>query len=169
MNLHSQLWYVRWFFWCCRVIDRFCSTQRALAFESSRLTKYARGTDLCHFFRILVWGNLIFLVTLSVFGYVLYVVFVLPLILFSFINVTQLVIQAILTLGGIGSLLFGLILLLNALGHWRQSYLLTHPAKPVDPTRPGFWRVIGDYYGALKARLCPIIKFVEAAHEVDTL
>lgn len=156
MNLQSRLWYVRWFFWCCRVLDNFMNTKPT---HYRRQVKYANGTNLCHFFRILMWGNLLFVLTLAAYGYVFFTVFILPLILFKFVSVGIVVLLCCIGAGAFVLLVFLIWRLGKAIGTWQANYALAHPKKPSDPTRPRFWRVMAGYYRAIKEKICPIIRF----------
>lgn len=152
MNLSANRWYVAWFFWSCRALDNFCGGW------DDRNSKYAaKGTNLCHFFRTLMWGSLIFTSVFALYIWVVFVVLVLPFILFKFASVGG----ALLVVTGI---ILGAITFLAALiGIFQGGILVTETIKTrnanLQQKEPSFLSLVIAYIVATKKKFCPTIQF----------
>lgn len=167
MDLSQHTWYVRWFFWCCRIEDRFCTPKHRRDRGYTRTERYRAGTNLCHFFRTLLLGSLLFALTLALYFYVLFVLVILPLLTFPAL---QLAYDAFLVLAiTAGSVAIAMVILIGF--PWiGKSWQAWKPAVPPrgPPAEPRFFRLIQQYYRALKDQICPLIVFKERTpHDAD--
>lgn len=151
MRMNPSLWFVQWFFWSCRVLDRFfCRNGYGM-----RTEKYKNGTNICHFFRTLLWGMII---TLGVVAWYLWLAFVvlLPFILFRISSlgmVTFLMICVVAVIGIIVATIYGICTLVQMYA----DYAATREAKPDNG--PSFTKMTYLYLKAWKERYCLIIEF----------
>jgi hypothetical protein len=170
MDLAQHRWFVRWFFWCCRVEDRFCSSKRRLDRGYSRTERYFDGTNLCHFFRTLLFGSLIFGLTVALYAYLFFVVVILPLLLFRTVAVATIVLVILGILAGaagfVAILVFGVPWVVQWLNRWGTRWAQANP-RP-DNQEPGFFRLAYGYYRGLKQQICPLIAFKgDPVHDSD--
>lgn len=153
MELNPRLWYVQWFFWSCRVLQRFCSTRSSAFFH--REYRYRNGTNLCHFFRTLLWGTLIFLGVIGLYAYAIFAFLVLPFMLFSYLSVLT-VVGVIVGVLALTACVIAIVHLVVKMGTWLVK---RHP-KPSRPSdQPRFAKVVRSYWTAIHDRICPLIKF----------
>lgn len=159
MIAHENQWYVGWFRWSCRVLDKALPQ-----FDYRRTTRYAKGTNLCHFFRTLMWGTGLALFCGGTWIYLLYVVLIQPWILFPALSVATVA-------GGIIALVTAVFILMAALfwiiegGKRLIDWLDGHKWNPGEE-KAGFGRVVGTYAKGLKDRFCPTISFKETNGDV---
>ena len=71
MQINTDYWYAKWFMWSCRVLDQWLGGNR-------EMRAIYQGTNLCWFFRTLLWGGLVSAWSISVWAYMAFVVVVLP-------------------------------------------------------------------------------------------
>lgn len=152
MQLNLQTWYVQWFFWSLRVLDRFCKTANGRRNFSSE-EKYYHGTNICHFFRTLLLGNLIAAVTLATYGLLLWAI-ILPFLLFPLVSVGKTVLIVLAMLTTVALTMFIIIGGARGVNHVIQR-LNTRPVN----TQPGFWKLLIHYIVSIKQQFCPIIQF----------
>jgi hypothetical protein len=148
MTLNPQLWYVRWFFWCCRMLDRFWHTDH---------DQCKQATNLCQFFRILFFGTLINALVIAGYCYVLFVVFVLPFLLFAPLSI-GLALAA--TFGAISAFVAFVVLIWGCVvGISKTTDYLSKKKLDHTDDKPGFWKVLIHYLVSIKQRFCPLISF----------
>jgi hypothetical protein len=162
MTLSSNLWYVRWFFWCCRVLDRFVSLSDRKFFMDSREEVHKNGTNLCHFFRTLFFGTLITAFVVSLYVTILFIVFILPFFLFnaySIMAVIGIITGVLIGIGLVIASIFWLARLFSAGMKYLGERRATSPTK-----QPGFFAIFIAYLVALKERYCPLMQFKDDAN-----
>lgn len=156
MKANINQWYVQWFFWNCRALDNF--TNREFRHQT-REEKYSTGINLCEFFRVLLFGTLVAVASVATVIHALFVVLVLPFLLFDAVSV-------LVTVGiGISFIVFGsgfLALLFSApiVAEWVRDRI-TSLTPDTSSERPGFFRVVWQYLVGIKQKFCPIITFKE--------
>lgn len=149
MKAQINQWYVRWFLWNCGVLDQFTGKRRAV--------QYAQGTNLCHFFRTMLLGSMVTMLSLGAWAYLLITMFVMPFVLFNFVSVA-------IAVGGVVTM-FAAALLVALLctvapGAVSKAYnKLMHRHKPPSDKPPGIAQVIWAYVQGVKNRFCPTIRF----------
>jgi len=149
MNLNKQSWYVRWFFWSLDILDKFvgCDTWR-----------YQKGTNLCHFMRvILIYAPLVLVLHLALYGAAIGVVTVLPVYLFGWGSYGK-------TLGFVAAGVFIWFVTQAILERRKitgQESIVAQSPKVVQASSAGptFWQVVGEWLRAKKAKVCPLIAF----------
>jgi hypothetical protein len=151
MVLDSNLWYVKWFMWSCHVLDYFCSTSEGRDWWR-RSWEYNDGTNLCHFFRTLMWGTLITSATAALYLYAVYVLIYLPFHLFTFHDISFVAMLVTFMLAGVAVLILGVIFGLEYLGRFFRFL-------QKETVRPSFVRVTMTYLAAVKKKYCPTITF----------
>ena len=163
MNLAADVWYVRWFFWSCRALNQFCLTsdyRYSRYYNRERI--HQNGTNLCHFFRTLLWGSLLGVLSVATWIYVGFVVIVMPFLLVGTSNI-GIVFLAIGTVVGVPvaavALLYGISVGLSFGLSFAIEKVRCRPAK--ENTVPSFFGLTVSYLAALKQRMCPIIKFTK--------
>jgi hypothetical protein len=164
MQLDLNLWYVRWFFWSCHARDRFLLLPSTRDVYSSAQKFRLSGTNLCQFVRMLFIGVAIVMLTVATYLYLLFVVLILPFILFRFMSIGATLLFALEVLLGITltvTIIIGIAIGINR----TVSYL--HDRTTSQPERsPGFFRLMIAYFVAVKRRYCPMIVFdVKSEHE----
>jgi hypothetical protein len=161
MNMSMTTWYVGCFFWSCRVLDRFCSTKTRREYNS-RVSRYENSTNLCHFFRMLMWGAVVTTVIVVWYASLVFIVCVLPFYLFSAYSIGTVIlgIAAILALAGA---IIGLLWSISWLWDRIEDYYRKAPPKPEPEHKgdPRFITVFWHYLKALKEQFCPLIRFGE--------
>jgi hypothetical protein len=156
MNLAADLWYVKWFFWSCGVLDRFTLTASKRRYKS-RKERFARSTNLCQFFRTLLLGTLVFLIVLGIEGYLLYAILIQPFLIFGTSSIMRVCIVAIAAIS-ILAVFVGFIALV-VYGVRRFFWWVEHRPKGTPHHRPQFVDVAVSYYRAIKQQICPTIAF----------
>ena len=107
MEAHSDQWYVGWFRWSCRVLDRFVRLRRY-----DREHRYQHGTNLCHFFRTLFWGTTVAAASLAMWAWTAYVVVVMPLTMFPLAGLAHTIGLVLACIAGLAVLVFSVLLVL---------------------------------------------------------
>jgi len=144
--------------------------QSASARGYTRAERYRTGTNLCHFFRTLLLGSLLFALIVAFYCYLFFVAVILPLMLFPTLFVAQTVLLMLFAFGSSAGLIAGLLLCGPKVSHWLGGWTARRRAKhpPRVASGPGFWRTAFSYYRAVKAEICPIVAFKEMApHDLD--
>jgi hypothetical protein len=154
MQINTDQWYAKWFLWSCRVLDQWRDGSR-------EMRALYRGTDLCRFFRTLLWGALVSAWSISVWAYMAFVVLVLP---FKLFNITTVAMTIATALG----VLLALFLLLTVLigtpeaVRWAKERIAERAERAIDADRqPGFMGICWAYVVGIKRRFCPTITFKE--------
>lgn len=162
MNLNYSMWYVKWFFWNLRVLDRFCK-KKSRAYISPSHEKYIHGTNICHFFRTLVLGTTIMFFVVVLYIWAFFVVFILPLILFqvySILGILGILAFAICGMSLVIAIIFGLM----NFGTYVYDKMQNRSNR--QDKKPGFFTVMCKYIVSVKQQFCPVIKFEENSDEV---
>lgn len=157
MIAETNQWYVVWFRWCCRVLDKAFPPGEA----DTRAWKYRRSTNLCHFFRTLLFGTVVAMLGAGLWLYGAFVIVVLPFMLFDMTDIAM----VIATIVGIVAALVGIIALIVSApkgAKWVAGVVKGDPSKP-----PGFTRVAVTYAQGVKNRFCPTISFREKPYHAD--
>lgn len=167
MNLPPTSWYVRYFFWCCSVFDHFWFTEGGRMVRG-RYWKYQDGTNLCSFFRMLLFGTLIAAAVVSSYLGAIFVALILPFILFGWMSVGFLLMIVCAVITGFIALLLGIwgvcILVKRAADALNQR--AERRAYDPSPT-PSFWSVVCTYWTAIHNRICPIVAFKSNQNQKD--
>ena len=121
------------------------------------------GTNLCQFFRTLLWGAMIGAWSIALWAYMAFVALVLPFLLF---NVTSIAMHIAIVFGMTSafiSIIVALFMIPNA-ASWIRTRIsnITTNENPDRP--PGFLRVCWRYIVGIKNRFCPTITFKENDH-----
>jgi|ERR1035437_3554979 hypothetical protein len=163
MALNPDAWFVKWFFWSCHMIDHFWLTQSG-RFYHSRAEKYKNGTNLCHFFRTLLWGSLMAAAVAGLYLYGIFVIFILPFILFQAYSIFE-IIGIVLAIAAGFVFFVGIIVgfvyvvrkTVERIRDWRDA----NCDKSIEKIKPklGFVFLAMEYIRAAKQRICPLITF----------
>jgi hypothetical protein len=144
-------WYVKWFKWNCKILDRFWST------HPHREHKYENRTNLCAFFQILFWGTVVQIVIAATYMFMFTTVFILPWVLFPATSVLWGVGSALaiftvvaLVISSIVGARDGAAWMRNRVHKWTQP----DPGKPMN-----FMHVVYQYVVSIKQKFCPMISF----------
>jgi len=149
MQAQLNQWYVRWFLWNCKVMDTFLGRHN--------VDRYTQGTNLCHFFRTLMLGSVVTVMSVAVWLYMLITLVVMPFVLFNFVSVAITV--------GVAVMMFVVVVtcvavILVAPGAVRAAYnKITNTVKTPSDKPPGIMQVVWAYVVGIKNRFCPTIKF----------
>jgi hypothetical protein len=154
MQANFNQWYVQWFIWSCRAMDRW-GTDRNRESNARR-----NGTNLCQFFRILLWGAMISTWSIALWAYMAFVVLVLPFILFNVTSIAMIAAIVVAAAAAIIGLLFALFAIPDA-ARWVGSRM-SRITDVNDRDQPlGFFQVCWQYIAGIKKRFCPTITFKE--------
>ncbi len=156
LEVDYKTWYVRWFFFNCKVLDNFSPRQ----WKDSRYETYNdnKTTNLCDFFKIIFFGSLATLANILVASFFLFSIIIYPIISFSFVSVSV----TLLAFLAIFALVIGMIILVYYL-----TVVLPKKAKEKiekrllssEKTNPsGFVLFLNFLQGKMK-NFCPTIKF----------
>lgn len=151
MQANQNQWYVKWFTWNCRVLDRFWQLDR------SREFKYERGTNLCHFFQTLMWGTIVQVLSVAIWAYVIFTVFVLPWMLFSVSGVLWTVLSFLTVIAAIVAVVAGTVGALQSKEWIHRKWETFSEVKSDQP--PKFYQVMWQYVVSVKQKFCPTIQF----------
>ena len=149
MQAQLNQWYVRWFLWNCKVMDMFLGRRNA--------NRYSQGTNLCHFFRTLMLGSLVTVLSVAVWAYMLITMLVMPFVLFNFVSVAVTV--------GVVVTMFAVIVGVVAVIAVAPAVIagaaarVNNKVKDTAQSPPGLARVAWAYVMGIKNRFCPTIKF----------
>lgn len=149
MKAEINQWYVRWFLWNCGVLDQFTGKRRAVQYE--------QGTNLCHFFRTLLLGSMVAVLSVGLWAYLLITIFVMPFVLFNFVSVAISVGVAITLLAAVVALVLLFTVVPSAMVHAYNKF--TNKQKPPSDKPPGIAQVAWAYIMGIKNRFCPTIRF----------
>jgi hypothetical protein len=151
MQALDRQWYVKWFKWNCKILDRFWET------HPHREHKYENRTNLCAFFQILFWGTVLQIVIAATYVFMFTTVFILPWVLFPATSV----------LLGVGSVLaiflVVVLVVISIVGAkdgaaWMRKtvhkWVTPEPEKPMK-----FIHVVCQYVVSIKHKFCPTISF----------
>jgi hypothetical protein len=156
MQLNLNLWYVKWFFWSAWVMDHFTKTERKRQFFSRTEKYHDKGTTLCQFIRTLFLGTLIYLSTIALIAYSLFVVLILPFILFPALNIVLSVglvtMVTTIIIAGVFGLIFGI-------DKFNEKYEVLKTSKPTKSDEPSFIKTLFAYIKAVKQQVCPLVTF----------
>lgn len=159
MELNSDLWYVKWFFWSCKVLDYFTRTGESRRWNGERSKTFAKnGTNLCQFVRTLFWGTSIYTLQFVVYALVVYVLVIKPFLLFSAASVLTLVGVVVGTIVGGIAVLGGAVWGLDVVSSKVKDLLSNRSEKEVNDT-PTFLSVMWQYVVAQKRKICPMVAF----------
>jgi len=156
MQLNSDQLYVKWFLWNCNVLDRFIDPD--LAGDSARRAM-RHGTTLCGFFHRLFWGTLVSALSVFVWMYPMFTLFVLPFLLFNITTVAMTVGFAVTVLAATVLLAAAVVMTPTAL-RWLATRRRLDEA-PETEAPPSFGQVTWSYVKGIKQRVCPRITFKE--------
>jgi len=152
MQVNSDQWYVRWFLWNCQIMDRFLNHDRHQTRAERALR---RGTDLCTFFRTILVGSLIVLLSLSLYLYILGVFFVAPFLLFNITTVAMTVGFVVAVVAGAFALV---VVVMGTPEAVKWAARKTRSAVEAAPHKaPSFLQVCYRYILGIKQRFCPTI------------
>jgi len=152
MQVISDQWYVRWFLWNCQIMDRFLNHDRHQTRAERALR---RGTDLCTFFRTILVGSLITLLSLSLYLYILGVFFVAPFLLFNITTVAMTVGFVVAVVAGAFALV---VVVMGTPEAVKWAARKTRSAVEAAPHKaPSFLQVCYRYILGIKQRFCPTI------------
>lgn len=140
MELDKRLWYVRWFFFSQMIWDEF--------YHSGNSSRYAYGTNLCHFMRVtLVLCPLVLVLHGALYASVVAIFIGLPVYLAGGIGYALI----LACIGVIASVIWGSKRLMNRMRQSkRERTLITGPSYAV---------FLWSYVVALKRKMCPILTF----------
>ena len=160
MQVNSNQWYVRWFLWNCRIMDQFLNSDRPYTRAHRALE---RGTDLCTFFRTILVGSLIVLLSLSLYLYIVGVFFVAPFLLFNITTVAMTFGFVVAVIAGA----FALVVVVMATPEAAKwAVRKTRSAVEAAPHKaPSFLQVCYRYLVGIKQRFCPTITIREKNHD----
>lgn len=152
MQVISDQWYVRWFLWNCQIMDRFLNHDRHQTRAERALR---RGTDLCTFFRTILVGSLIVLLSLSLYLYILGVFFVAPFLLFNITTVAMTVGFVVAVVAGAFALV---VVVMGTPEAVKWAARKTRSAvEAASHKAPSFLQVCYRYILGIKQRFCPTI------------
>ena len=160
MNLNYNQWFVKWFFWCCKVVDESRATP--LYDSSNKLDhRYSGSTDICTMMKILFLAT--FLVFLNVAAWLLLIagIIILPILAYGVVATT---------LGyAVIALLIATVLSILALTTWTQDKYADFKSMLNNAAEngTGFLSVILNWFKCLKERTCVLIKFDRKQNDKD--
>lgn len=159
MDLNINLWYVKWFFWSCDIIDKFTRSSQGRQYKGLRKNNFEyRGTTLCQFIRTIGWGILITVAQAVCYAGLAYFVLIKPFLLFSAASILMPLGIALGFVCIVLAALFGAVYAIDALGNVISDYTSNRqPAKATD--KPGFLKVMWEFIKAEKRKICPLISF----------
>lgn len=154
MNCDMNLWYVKWFFWSLDIIDQF--TGNTGRWKTPRAETFKNGTNLCHFFRSILYGSLIFTHTFCLYGFVVFVVFILPFILFPPSGVFGIIALILLAVTAISAGIGAAVGIVYCGGYGYEKIKVYYQKETKNP---GFCTVVITYVVSIKQMFCPTIIF----------
>ncbi len=160
MQVNSEQWYVRWFLWNCRIMDRFLNWDRH---QTRAQRAVERGTDLCTFFRTILLGTLITLLNLSLWIYIVGVFFVVPFLLFNITTLAMTIGFAVAVIAGALAVVVVVVATPEAV---KWAARKTRAAVEAAPEKaPTFLQVCYQYLVGIKQRFCPTITIRSKNHD----
>ena len=151
MEARSDQWYVGWFRWSCRVLDRF------VRLRYTREYRYEHGTNLCHYFRTLAYGTAIAAGSLALWAWTIYVVLIMPFTMFPLAGLLSTVGLALAAAAGVFGLMVGVLMVASATEKAPEAFMRIRGR--VAERSPGFAGVVWTYLVGIKRRFCPTITF----------
>ena len=149
MKTSVNAWYVRWFMWNCRVLENVFP---------NKIMYYENGTNLCQFFRTLLFGTIAAVWSIAVYVYIATVALIMPFVLFGampVISTLAIVIAAV-------SLFIGSIVLVMYTAERSSDASSWITEKTMGTSEhPTFLAVIVNYIVGVKKKFCPTITFVK--------
>lgn len=156
MQVNSDQWYVRWFLWNCRIVDKWINLHR----PSQRVERaMSQGTNLCTFFRTILLGTLVALLSLAVWAWVAFVLLVAPFLLFNMTTVAMSVALFVAVLVAAMLLAAAVVGAPDAI-RW-VARKTSNAVKDAPQHAPTFLQVFGRYLVGVKQRFCPTITIRE--------
>ena len=163
MQVNSDQWYVKWFLWNCKILDKWLHT----SYSDQRVHKaMGRGTDLCTFFRTILLGSLVVLLNLVVWVWMICVLLVMPFWLFNVATVAMavgFVLCLVTALTAIALLILAVEFMPTAL-QWVTRKASNSIAK-APRHAPTFLQVFGGYLVGVKQRFCPMITIKDSNND----
>lgn len=152
MNLKTNAWYVRWFFWSLGIVDAFFGQER---YRLSQEYVERNGTNLCFFVQCnLLYAPLILALNTATCLGALAVLTAAPIYFFGFITYLWI-------LGVIGVIILAIYLVVKLIGYW-----VDRPVEVKETEQnPGFGSVLWAWLAAKKQKVCPVIKFSDSQEE----
>ena len=145
MNVHKT-WYVKWFLWNCKVLDRFTD-------RPHRFTKYSQGTNLCEFFKIILYGT--GATILTVFSWLLLVmVAVLTFVLFPLSGIFIVIAYMVGCMAVLFTIMATLVGVIAASENVSEKF-----ERLLSDDSTSFIKVLYNYYKGVKEKFCPFITF----------
>jgi len=152
MQVNTDQWYARWFLWSCRVLDRWHMDDGDREYRARM-----RGTNLCGFFRTLLWGVLISASSLAVWIYAATTILVLPFVVFNITTVATTVAMTVAIFTAVVALLTALVAAPD-IARWAGERV-GNLARTDTTQPPGFAGICWSYIKGIKQRFCPTITF----------
>lgn len=152
MDARDSQWYVRWFLWNCRVLDRF------LPRVGCREFRYERGTNLCHFFRTLLFGSIVVVSSVAVWMFTAWTVLIMPWIVFDAARLVGVIAIVAVACGAFVAIVAGACsapVAVKWVSSKAQKVLVNNKGNP------SFFAVVASYLSGVKNRFCPTIRFVK--------
>lgn len=153
METRYDAWYVGWFIWSCRVMDRFAPREHA------REQRYGRQTNLCHFFRTIVLGTLAAMASLMLWAWVAWVAIAMPLMLFPLAGLAMMAGTVLAILVGVVALVVGGLAIAAGMERAPEAWGRLRGTIARPERAPGFARVTWTWLVSIKQRWCPTIRF----------
>ena len=154
MELRSDRWLVRWYFWALEIWNVFLGKYYCYYPDRER-------TNLCHFVRvIIVYCPLVLVAHLATAAAMVVATVVFPIWLFGLTRYFVFL--------GIVTLLGGLVAVLQFSWFWTEDWrsrlwpetkTKKEKAKPEKSIGPSFFRILWKFIVATKRNVCPIITF----------
>ena len=120
--------------------------------------KYENGTNLCHFFRTLLLGSIVTILSISLWFSMAWTVLIMPWITFSAASIATVVLVLMLIVGTLVAVVVGAFSAPAAI-KWvsgkAQTVLVNSDGKP------SFAAVVASYLAGIKSRFCPTIRFIK--------
>lgn len=152
MQVNTGQWYARWFLWSCRVLDRW---RMDLGDRESRALR--KGTNLCGFFRTLLWGVLVSASSLALWIYTAWAILVLPFVVFNIATVAMTVVMMLVISAAIVAVVATVVAAPDII-RWTGAHM-GNLVRTDDTRPPGFASICWSYISGIKQRFCPTITF----------
>jgi uncharacterized membrane protein len=160
MNLNTEQWYVRWFFWSLGIWEEFNETYQAHSVEIN-------GTNLCFFVRtIVLYVPVVLLSHAIAFGLCLLAFVVAPIMMFG----GRYYAYGVGAIVAIVAVLFGAVFFYeyvqnkkDAKREWNGQRVRRTPSA----REPSFGKLLWDWAVAQKQKVCPMITFSNRQPETE--
>ena len=166
MDINSNTWYVKWFFWSCMILDRFRGLDSYDLTYRGLTQKHASGVNLCMFLQIIWWGMCVLLLTMIMCASVIASLVVMPIYLFGWVTYGLVLLSIVLGLAFVGGAAWLLIVGFPEGAHKAKSWASAKVTQIVtpDPEKvPGFGKLCMMHVYAIKQKYCPQITFKKDA------